>query len=34
VTSGNRYATTTFWKVEKWNSIQYSWYNISLKTIS
>ena len=24
VTSGNRYATTTFWNVEKWNSIQYS----------
>jgi hypothetical protein len=24
VTSGTRYATTTFWKVEKWNSIQYS----------
>jgi hypothetical protein len=24
VTSGTRYATTTFWKVEKWNGIQYS----------
>ena len=24
VTSGTRYATTTFWKVEEWRSIQYS----------
>jgi len=24
VTSGERYATTTFWKVKKWNSIEYS----------
>jgi hypothetical protein len=24
ITEGTRYATTTFWKVEKWNSIQYS----------
>ncbi|CAB4143641.1 Oxoglutarate/iron-dependent dioxygenase [uncultured Caudovirales phage] len=24
VTAGTRYATTTFWKVEKWNGIQYS----------